>query len=342
MSASPSILSVRNLRVSFPTRHGTVQAVRGVDLDVGRGEAVGLVGESGSGKSVSMLAVLGLLPKSTVVSGSIQFCGEELLGRRTSYLRRLRGARIAMVFQDPMTSLNPVLTIGKQVIEAIAAHQDISSTLARRRAVELLELVSIPDAKHRVGSYPLELSGGMRQRVMIAMAMANDPEVLIADEATTALDVTIQAQILEVLDRLRRERGVSIVLITHDLGIVAGMVDRVAVMYAGRIVEQAAVEALFQQPHHPYTVALLDCLPRLDRRIDIEPIPGSPPSPMELPPGCAFEPRCPYRLPRCAEETPLLRRFEHTEVACHRAEELVGSGTPSRRGIRTSGVTRPL
>ncbi len=341
---APPLLSIRDLRVSFPTRHGTVLAVRGIDLDVQRGSAVGLVGESGSGKSVSMLAVLGLLPEYARVSGSIRFGGEELLGRRSSYLRRFRGSRVAMVFQDPMTSLNPVLTVGKQVVEAITAHQDLSSKNARRRATELLQLVSIPDAERRLASYPLELSGGMRQRVMIAMAMANDPDVLIADEATTALDVTIQAQILEVLDTLRRERGVSIVLITHDLGIVAGMVDRVAVMYSGRIVEEALVDQLFRQPRHPYTLALLGCLPRLDQRTDLEPIPGSPPSPIEVPPGCAFEPRCPYRLPRCIEETPLLRRLGQTEVACHQAEEVPVPGTQPRPGVSTTSAAtaRPL
>jgi oligopeptide/dipeptide ABC transporter ATP-binding protein len=246
-----------------------------------------------------------------------------------------------MVFQDPMTSLNPVLTIGKQVIEAITAHQDLSAKNARRRAFELLQLVSIPDAENRLASYPLELSGGMRQRVMIAMAMANDPDVLIADEATTALDVTIQAQILEVLDTLRRERDVSIVLITHDLGIVAGMVERVAVMYSGRIVEEAPVNDLFRQPRHPYTLALLECLPRLDQRSAIEPIPGSPPSPIEVPPGCAFEPRCPYRVARCVEEAPLLRGLGPTEVACHQAEEVQAPGMAPRRGVTTSAV-RPL
>jgi peptide/nickel transport system ATP-binding protein len=242
------LLEVRDLRVSFPTRDGTVRAVRGLDLDLKPGASVGIVGESGSGKSVTMLAVMGLLPPSARVSGSIRFRGEQLLGQSRSQLRHLRGSRLAMVFQDPMTSLNPVLSVGSQVAEAIRVHRHVSKRVAQRRVLELLDLVSIPDPRGRIGSYPFELSGGMRQRVMIVMAMANEPDLLIADEPTTALDVTIQAQILDVLKKLRQEHNIGIALITHDLGVVAGMVERVAVMYAGRVVEQGALRDISLRP----------------------------------------------------------------------------------------------
>jgi ABC-type dipeptide/oligopeptide/nickel transport system ATPase component len=247
------LLEVRDLTIKFPSAEGDLEAVRGVDLDLPAGATLGLVGESGSGKSVSMLAVMGLLPREAQVQGSIRFQGHELVGEKRAALRHLRGSALAMIFQDPMTSLNPVLSIGNQVMEAVHVHhRDLSKGAVRSRAIELLDLVSIPRPAERLRAYPFELSGGMRQRVMIAMAMANDPALLIADEPTTALDVTIQAQILEVLDKLRQEHNVGVVLITHDLGVVAGMVDRVAVMYAGRVVEQGAVRDIFASPRHPY------------------------------------------------------------------------------------------
>jgi oligopeptide/dipeptide ABC transporter ATP-binding protein len=328
----PPLLQVRDLRVSFPTAEGRLPAVRGIDLDLEPGGTLGLVGESGSGKSVSMLAVMGLLPPRARLEGSIRFCGQELVGAPASALRRLRGSRLGMVFQDPMTSLNPVLKVGDQIAEALRVHQDLSRPAAKRRAIELLDLVAIPNPVARVESYPFELSGGMRQRVMIAMAMANEPDVLIADEPTTALDVTIQAQILEVLDRLRRERGIGVVLITHDLGVVARTVDRVAVMYAGRIVEQGSVFDLFAEPRHPYTQGLLACLPNVDDpRSELTPIAGSPPSLVGLPPGCAFEPRCPHRVAACSTVDPGLRRVGRSDVACHVAPA----------GIRAGATTRP-
>jgi len=311
------VLEVRDLDVRFTTRRGVAHAVRGVDLDVGPGEVVGVVGESGSGKSAAMLAVMGLLAPNATVTGSVRFEGEELLGLPTARLRAFRGGRIAMIFQDPMTSLNPVLTVGRQIGEAISAHRRIAGKEVERRALELLELVAIPQAKARLRSYPHELSGGMRQRVMIAMAVANDPAVLIADEPTTALDVTIQAQILEVLGSVRDATGLAIVLITHDLGVVAGMADRVHVMYAGRVVERGGVDEVFHRPDHPYTRRLLACVPRLDRRDGVVPIGGSPPSVTDLPPGCSFRPRCSDAIDRCAVEDPLLRHVTATDAACH-------------------------
>jgi oligopeptide/dipeptide ABC transporter ATP-binding protein len=331
-AAGSPVLEVHDLVVSFPTRDGTVRAVRGVDLVLAPGASVGIVGESGSGKSVTMLAVMGLLPPSAVVRGTIRFRGEELLGQSASQLRHLRGSRLAMVFQDPMTSLNPVFTVGNQVAEAVRVHRHLSKKAIRARVIELLELVSIPDPRDRIDAYPFELSGGMRQRVMIAMAMANDPDLLIADEPTTALDVTIQAQILDVLKKLRQEHNIGVALITHDLGVVAGMVERVAVMYAGRIVEQGAVRDIFATPRHPYTRALLACLPRLDRpKAELLPITGSPPSLIDLPSGCAFHPRCPYQEARCRQEDPRLRAVGVMEAACHLAEEIDTSTRPETR-----------
>jgi peptide/nickel transport system ATP-binding protein len=322
------LLRIRNLEVTFRTRAGRVQAVRGIDLDVADGEVLGLVGESGSGKSVSMLAVMGLLPPSARVSGSIELGGRELLRLPRQELRRLRGSRVAMIFQDPMTSLNPVLPIGFQVAEAIRVHNHrISRGDLRRRVVELLELVSIPRAAGRLESYPFEFSGGMRQRVMIAMAIANDPDLLIADEPTTALDVTIQAQILEVLAQLQRESALSLILITHDLGVVAGLVQRVGVMYAGKIVERGGVDDVFYSPSHPYTQGLLACLPRLyDPNREIARIPGSPPSMLRVPRACAFHPRCVYAQPVCTTDEPPLRQVHATDVACHFAEQVGRAG----------------
>jgi len=312
------VLRLRDLRVTFPTPAGPARAVRGIDLDVMAGESVAVVGESGSGKSVTMLATLGLLPKAEV-SGSVRYNDTELVGADVDTLRSVRGRRISMVFQDPMTSLNPVLTIGKQMALVMKAHQpELSKKDCRSKAVELLHQVAIPQAGRRIDAYPHELSGGMRQRVMIAMSIANDPEVLIADEPTTALDVTVQAQIMELLQTLRVEKNLALVLITHDLGVVAGSADRVAVMYAGRIVERAPVHDLFADPQHPYSRALLECLPRLDQKQEVvSSIGGTPPNPADLPTGCPFAPRCPMALPSCTQAEPTLVRFRTSEVACN-------------------------
>ena len=311
------VLSLRGLTVDFMVGDREVHAVRGVDLDVHRGEMVAVVGESGSGKSTVMLAVMGLLAANAKVSGEALLDGTDLLRIAPSALRSIRGSRVAMIFQDPMTSLNPVLTVGRQLSEAIVVHRSMSKSAATELAHDLLEMVAIPHARSRLRNYPHELSGGMRQRVMIAMAMANDPEVLIADEPTTALDVTIQAQVLEVLDRLRRERNLAIVLVTHDLGVVAGVADSVHVMYAGNLVEQGEVRNVFYHPAHPYTQGLLACSPRLDHdSVDLIPIPGSPPVLTELPEGCAFAPRCPQAIARCSSEVPVLRELGTTRAAC--------------------------
>jgi oligopeptide/dipeptide ABC transporter ATP-binding protein len=322
-TASP-ILQVRDLQVTFKTLDGPARAVRGVDLDVFSGETLAVVGESGSGKSVTMLAILGLVAGARV-SGSAVFDGTELVGLDVARMRAIRGSRVSMIFQDPMTSLNPVLTIGRQLSLVMRAHQpDLSKKAAAARAVELVDRVAISQAQRRCESYPHELSGGMRQRVMIAMAIANNPQVLIADEPTTALDVTVQAQIMELLDELRRESGLALVLITHDLGVVAGSADRVAVMYAGRIAETGSVGPLFGQPAHPYTRGLLDCLPRLDVRHDVQvSIPGLPVSPLDLPPGCPFAPRCRYALPACEVIEPVLTEHGQTMAAC---DVLTGAG----------------
>jgi peptide/nickel transport system ATP-binding protein len=330
------LLQIRDLEVTFRTRAGRVRAVRGIDLDAAHGEVLGLVGESGSGKSVSMLAVMGLLPPGARVTGSIKLGGRELLGLSRQELRQLRGSRVAMIFQDPMTSLNPVLPVGFQVAEAVRVHSHrVSRRELRRRVVELLQLVSIPRAADRLESYPFEFSGGMRQRVMIAMAIANDPDLLIADEPTTALDVTIQAQILEVLAELQRESELGLILITHDLGVVAGLVQRVAVMYAGKVVERGGVDDVFYAPSHPYTQGLLACLPRLyEPNREIERIPGSPPSMLRVPRACAFHPRCVHAQDVCRVEEPALRRVNATEAACHFAER-VGAA----RGENAARVT---
>ena len=314
------ILSVRDLSVRFGVGGTTAHAVRGVDLDVHRGDVVALVGESGSGKSTVVLAMMGLLAPNASVTGSIVFDGAELVGAPRSVLRSLRGDRIGMVFQDPMTSLNPMHTVGRQLAEAVQVHRRVSNSQARQRALELLDLVAIPHASHRLASYPHELSGGMRQRVMVAMAIANDPDVLIADEPTTALDVTIQAQLLDVLERLRRERDLAIVLVTHDLGVVAGIADSVNVMYAGSLVEQGDVRSVFYRSSHPYTQGLLGCSPRLDAVGDLSPIPGAPPVLTSLPEGCAFAPRCSRAVESCTHDRPVLRPVGPTLVACHLAE----------------------
>ena len=301
-----ALLSVENLTVDFPSGDGAVHAVRGVSYELHPGEVLGIVGESGSGKSVTSMAVMGLLPKTARVSGSVRFRGEELLGKSDKELTRVRGKNIAMIFQDPMTSLNPVYKIGYQLAEAVRAHNDVTRQQARKRAIELLDLVNIPQPDKRADQYPHEFSGGMRQRVVIAIAMANDPDVIIADEPTTALDVTVQAQVLESLRSAQRETGAAMVLITHDLGVVAGQADRVLVMYAGKPVEIGTVEDIYYNPRMPYTLGLLGSLPRLDNRHQsrLTPIQGAPPSLVNLPPGCPFTPRCPIAVDICQTREP--------------------------------------
>jgi oligopeptide/dipeptide ABC transporter ATP-binding protein len=329
------VLSIRDLTVKFDTEDGVVHAVTDVSYDLRPGEVLGVVGESGSGKSVSMLSILGLIPvpPGRIVSGAAILQGEDLLKVPRRRLREIRGGPMAMIFQDPMTSLNPVLTVGDQISEAITVHnRGLSEDAARKRTIELLELVGVPLAERRVNQFPHELSGGMRQRAMIAMAIANDPSVLVADEPTTALDVTIQAQIIEVLKAAQRETNAAIVLITHDLGLIAELADRVVVMYAGRVVELSDVFSIFDAPRHPYTVGLLKSLARLDADTDrLEPIPGQPPSLITPPPGCAFHPRCSLSEGRaiCRTEVPELRQVGDVEhrSACHFAEELA-TGRP--------------
>jgi peptide/nickel transport system ATP-binding protein len=320
------VLSVSELTVSFPSEAGPVRAVRGMSYSVAAGEVLGIVGESGSGKSVSALAVMGLLPRTARVAGSVRFHGNELLGLGDRDLSAIRGKGISMVFQDPLSALTPVYTVGDQIAEAVSVHTDMSRTQAARRAIELLDLVGIPQPQTRARAFPHEFSGGMRQRVMIAMAMANDPDVIIADEPTTALDVTIQAQVLEVLKTAQRATGAAIVMITHDLGIIAGFADRVMVMYAGRPVETGSVDDLFYRPRMPYTLGLLGSLPRLDaaERQPLTPLDGSPPSLVNLPAGCPFAPRCPLRIEICdAAEPPLAPTADllHS-AACHRRTEI--------------------
>ncbi|MGQ0430924.1 MAG: ABC transporter ATP-binding protein [Microthrixaceae bacterium] len=322
------VLRVRDLRVQFRTEDGLVTAVDGVTFDLSANETLGIVGESGSGKSVTSMAILGLLPTSARVTGSIQFRGRELVGLKERELQPLRGNKIAMVFQDALAALNPVHRVGRQIREAIQVHDhDISDRDLKARVVELLDVVGIPDPVARAEQYPHEYSGGMRQRAMIAMSIANDPDVLIADEPTTALDVTIQSQVLDVMERIQDRTNSSIMLITHDLGVVAGVADRVLVMYAGRVAEVAGVEPVFYKPRHPYTQGLLGSLPRLDAREGdrLARIVGQPPSLIALPAGCAFHPRCAHaRAPgRCSEERPELRLIEDDQqAACHFAEDI--------------------
>jgi oligopeptide/dipeptide ABC transporter ATP-binding protein len=319
MSPAP-LLSVRDLRVGFATEGGLLQAVDGVSFDVRPGEVLAIVGESGSGKSVTAQTMIGLTrSKNSRIEGSVKLEGEELLDADDATMRRLRGEKIGMVFQDPMTSFNPVYRLGAQIVEAIRAHQeDVGKEQARQRVVELFEQVGIPDAERRIDSYPHEFSGGMRQRAMIAMALALEPEVLIADEPTTALDVTIQAQILRLLEDLNRQRGLATILITHDLGVVAEVADRVLVMYAGRVVEEGTLDEIFYDPQHPYTWGLMGSLTRLDRPRPhrLPQIAGSPPSLLGLPKGCPFRPRCPHEFSKCPEYPPLEARL--AEAPDHR------------------------
>jgi peptide/nickel transport system ATP-binding protein len=321
MAAVP-LLEISDLRVQFDTPDGTVKAVDGISYTVEPGQALGIVGESGSGKSVSSLTVLGLTRLyGARVSGRIAFEGRDLVNASDAGLRKIRGDDIAMIFQDPLSSLHPFYKVGWQLAEAILAHREVSKGEARNRAVELLALVDIPEPRERADMYPHEFSGGMRQRAMIAMALANDPKLLIADEPTTALDVTVQAQILELIRRLQRDMGMAVVVITHDLGVIAETVDRVAVMYAGRIVEHSTTEKIFRAPEHPYTWGLLKSIPRLDvpRDVPLVPIPGRPPSLINPPSGCHFHPRCPYvRDAHRREDPPLepLRDDPDHGVAC--------------------------
>jgi len=319
----PHLLEVRDLQTQFSTRAGLVRAVDGVSFYLDRGELLGLVGESGCGKSITALSVMRLIaPPGKIVSGEIIFDGKNLLSLSDREMRQIRGDEIAMIFQDPMTSLNPVFRVGEQIAEALRLHRKLSRKDARAAAIEAMQEVAIPDPARRVDDYPHQLSGGMRQRVMIAMALACNPKLLIADEPTTALDVTIQAQILELLNELRKTRELAVLLITHDLGVVAEVADRVAVMYTGRIVEESPVEELFARPKHPYTEGLLRSVPKLTaehvaKAERLETIEGVVPRPTDLPPGCHFAPRCPYRLPRCTEgEIPVYDLLGGVKVRC--------------------------
>jgi peptide/nickel transport system ATP-binding protein len=324
---SDALIQIRNLTVNFPSEAGTVQAVRDLNLDIRAGEVLGLVGESGSGKSVTSLSMIGLLPPTARVTGEILYGGKNLLQLSDEDMSAFRGSDIAMVFQDPLSALNPVRTIGHQIAEAILIHNKVSEESAQKRAIELLEIVGIPRPNERVNSYPHEFSGGMRQRVMIALAIANEPKVLLADEPTTALDVTVQAQILEVLERARDITGAAIVLVTHDLGVVAGLADRIAIMYAGKIVEVGDVNGVYANPAMPYTIGLLRSIPRIDAESGtrLASIAGAPPSPVDLPQGCAFSPRCPAAIDSCNESIPeLTDRGQGRLTACHRHSEISG------------------
>ena len=316
------LLEVRGLRTHFHTDRGLFRAVDGIDFSVDRGRTVGLVGESGCGKSVTSLSVMGLVASPGLVEAdAIRFDGRDVLGLSADERRKLRGGKMSMIFQEPMTSLNPVHTIGQQIVEAILAHTTMSPAAARKRAIEMLDLVRIPSAAQRVDDYPHRLSGGMRQRVMIAMALSCEPTLLIADEPTTALDVTIQAQILDLLQDLQKRLGMAILIITHDLGVIAEIADEVVVMYAGKIVESAPVDALFADPQHPYTIGLLGSIPRIEiDRARLSTIEGTVPSPNNQPKGCRFAPRCPFAEPRCHLEPPPLRDIGPAhKVACWKA-----------------------
>ena len=325
------LLEVKDLTVKFTTDDGVVGAVDGVSYSVDAGKSLGIVGESGSGKSVSNLTVLGLTrARNASFSGQVLFEGRDLLAMDDAELRRVRGEEIAMIFQDPLSSLHPFHKIGDQLVEAVQAHHDVSKQAGRARAAEMLALVGIPDARNRLGSYPHEFSGGMRQRTMIAMALINEPRLLIADEPTTALDVTVQAQILELIQRLQQETGTAVIMITHDLGVVAEITHDIAVMYAGRVVERAPTAELFAAPQHPYTWGLLRSIPRLDTPRDEElvPIEGRPPSLITRPPGCAFHPRCPYVREAHKRVDPMLEPVRGRRVATR-------SPACSRRRVRS-------
>ncbi|WP_084614458.1 ABC transporter ATP-binding protein [Nakamurella lactea] len=323
-----ALLQVRDLTVSFRTSDGLVQAVRGVSFDVQKGRTLGIVGESGSGKTVCTQTLLGLT-RGAEVGGTAEFDGQDLLTMTSAQLRRVRGARIAAIFQDPLSSLHPLYRVGWQIVEMIRAHERVSKPAARARAIELLDLVGIPQAASRVDDYPHEFSGGMRQRAMIAMALALNPELIIADEPTTALDATVQAQVIDLLQRLRDEFDSALIIITHDLGVIADMADQVLVMYAGKAVEIADRRTLFYLPHHPYTQGLLESIPgSAGVNEKLRPIPGQPPSLINLPSGCAFHPRCRFVMDRCLTEIPELRTVERGHLsACHLPLDLTGLGS---------------
>jgi oligopeptide/dipeptide ABC transporter ATP-binding protein len=327
MSAAPHLLELRDLFVEFHTREGVARVINGVSYHVDAGETLAVLGESGSGKSVTAQAIMGILdmPPARITGGQVLWQGEDLLTMAPDARRDLRGAGMAMVFQDALSALNPVFPVGWQIAEALRVRQGVSRADAERRAVELMDRVHIPAAKARLGDYPHQFSGGMRQRVMIAMALALGPKLLIADEPTTALDVTVQAQIMDLLAELRRDSGMALILITHDLGVVASVADRIAVMYAGRIVEQADVHALYERPAHPYTRALIDSIPRRYRHGEpLRTIQGLPPNLLRIPPGCPFHPRCPSRQARCAAELPpLVDLGDGRASACHFAREVL-------------------
>ena len=319
MDKTHTFLEVTDLRTRFHTPEGTVYAVNGISFSLKEGETLAVVGESGCGKSVTMMSILKLIstPPGEIVSGTVNYRDRDLLQLSENEMEDIRGKEIAMIFQDPMTSLNPVLTIGRQITETLRTHTPMDADQSRQRAITLLEMVGIPDAENRLGNYPHQFSGGMRQRVMIAMALACTPSLLIADEPTTALDVTIQAQIIELVKRLKEDVGMAMIWITHDLGVVAGMADRVIVMYAGFIVEEAQVDDLYDSPLHPYTLALLQALPRADRRREknLKSIQGVPPNLLSEPRGCPFAPRCEYVQERCINENPLLVEIENKHKA---------------------------
>ncbi len=322
-----NVLEVTNLGVQFSTLDGVVYAVNGMNYTLAKGETLGIVGESGSGKSQSVLALLGLLAKNGRASGSARFRGQDLLALPEAELNAVRGNQIAMIFQDPMTSLNPYLTVERQMTEVLELHQGLSRKASRTRAIQLLDAVKIPEAARRIDMYPHEFSGGMRQRVMVAMALLCEPEVLIADEPTTALDVTVQAQILALLRELQRDFGTAIIMITHDLGVVAGLCDQVMVLYGGRVMEQSKAHQIFHRPTHPYTQGLLHAVPRMDRDDEaLIAIPGSPPNMVKPPKGCPFSERCTLADAECAERLPALAPLpgdEQTLRACHKAVDTV-------------------
>ena len=324
-----SLLELRGLTTAFQTARGEISAIEDISFDLNAGEILGIVGESGSGKSVTALTIMGLLPEppARIAAGSVRFAGEELTTASPNRMEKIRGAGISMVFQEPMTSLNPVFTIGEQIMETLRAHERMSASAQRERAIEMLDRVGIASATKRLNDYPHQLSGGQRQRVMIAMSLACRPKLLIADEPTTALDVTIQAQVLDLLMDLRDELGMAIMIITHNMGVIAEVADRVLVMYAGRIVEQSPAADLFDAPQHPYTKGLLACVPTLQQdRHRLIAIPGSLPEPARRPPGCRFAPRCSYRIEACRTAIPpLVMQREDRAVACIRADELVAS-----------------
>ncbi len=332
--AGRHLLEVDDLRVEFRTRDGVVRAVNGISYDLDAGETLAILGESGSGKSVSAQAVMGIIdsPPGFVTGGAIRYRGRDLLRMSARQRREIRGDHIAMIFQDALSALNPTFTVGWQIAEMFRVHRAMGKQEARDRAVELMERVRIPSARDRVNDYPHQFSGGMRQRVMIAMSLALDPDVLIADEPTTALDVTVQAQIMELLAELQAEFGMGLILITHDLGVVADVADRVAVMYAGKIVETASVTELYARPAHPYTEGLIASIPRLDQKgQQLSPIRGAPPSLMRIPPGCPFHPRCPYVRPVCKhDEPPLYDVGPGRRSACHFFEEVLHDDRETR------------